>query len=100
MAESRVSETRQRWLRRPPNTLTQKGQAQRDESGAFLVILAVAMAASGGFVVARVVAERLELGRHLAGVAGMHTIVLARGRDQDRWIGPACFGQVIGGIGL
>lgn len=46
-------------LHRPSDTLAQKGETQRGESGAFLVVLAVAVAASGSLVVGSVVAQCL-----------------------------------------
>src|SRR5260370_40995969 len=65
-------------------------EAERRECGGFLVVLAVAVAAGGGLVEPNIlVAHRLELGRHLAGVAGMHPVVAAGGGDQDRRIRPS-----------
>jgi len=76
--------------------LPQKIQPQRRERRALLVVLAVAVAAGGGLVEMGVVAHRLQLRRHLAGVAGMDAVVAARSRDQNGRIAAARLGPVIG----
>ncbi len=87
-------------LSRPADLVAQEREAQRGEGGALLVVLAVAVAAGGGLVQVGLVAHRLQLGGHLARVAGMHAIVLARGGDQDRRIAVPRLGLVIGRVGL
>src|SRR6185436_11759053 len=84
----------------PADLVPQECIAQRDEARAFAVVLAVAVTAGRRFVEPGVVSHRLQLGRHLAGVAGMHTVVAARGGDQDRRIILAQCCGVIGGIGF
>ena len=74
--------------------------AERDERGAFLVVLAIAVTAGRRLVEIGLISHRLQLGRHLAGVAGMDAVVAPRGGDQDRRIFLAGLCGVIGGIGL
>src|SRR5947209_16745363 len=68
----------------PPDLVLQKLKSKHLEAGAFLVVLAVAVAACFGLVEISLVAHRLELCRHLARVAGMDTVIAPRGGDQDR----------------
>src|SRR6516164_6120299 len=84
----------------PPDLLAQEGIAERGESGALLVVLAVAVAAGGGLVEIRFTAHGLKFCRHLAGMSRMHAIVLARRRKEDRRIVTSRRRQVIGGISL
>src|SRR5277367_3168633 len=81
--------------------LPQEGISERQESGPFLVVLAKAMSSGGGLVEPNLpVPQGLQLRRHLAGVAGMHTIVAARGGDQDRRIRPTRHRLMVGRIGF
>src|SRR5215207_6211228 len=84
----------------PADLVPQEGVAERDEPGAFAVVLAVAVTAGRRLVEMGFVSHRLQLGRHLAGVAGMHAVVAARGGDQDRRVVLARYCSVIGGIGF
>src|SRR4051812_19284943 len=80
----------------PPDLLFQKPKANHLEPGAFLVVLAVAVAARFRLVEPGLVIHGLELCRHLARMSGMDTVVAPRGGDQDRRIGLAGFDVVIG----
>src|SRR5689334_5947831 len=59
----------------PANGVAQEIVAEGGEGGALLVVLAVAVAAGGGFVEIGFVAHCLQFGRHLAGVAGVDAVV-------------------------
>src|SRR3954466_12578911 len=77
---------------KPSDLGSEESVAQGRERGTFLVVLAVAVAASGGLIEVGLIPERLQLGGHLARVSGMDAIVLARCRKQDRRIGAAGHG--------
>src|SRR5579883_1740185 len=85
----------------PADVLLQEGIGQRHEVRALAIVLAVAVTAGRRLVEVRLaVPHRLQLGGHLAGMAGMHPVVAPRGGEQGRRIEPARLGRVIGRIGL
>ena len=83
-----------------PDLGPEKRVSQRHERRGFLVVLAIAVAAGRGLVEIGLVAHGLQLGGHLAGVAGMHAVVRAGRGQQDRRIAVPRRRQVIGRIGL
>src|SRR6187401_2624747 len=84
----------------PADALAQEGVAQGDEVRPLLVVLAVAVAAGRRLVeIGLAIAHRLQLGGHLARVAGMHAVVAPRGGEQDRRIGLAGLSLVVGRVG-
>src|SRR3954466_5967198 len=80
----------------PPDPAPQEAVAQRREARPFSVVLAVAMPARSRFIEIRLVPQRLELGGHFAGVAGVDAVVAAGGCEQDRGIVLAGDGGVVG----
>src|SRR5271155_3412621 len=80
----------------PADRAAQEIVAERREAGALAIVLAVAVAAGRRLVEQRVVAQRLQLGGHLARMPGMDAVVASAGRDQDRRIGLARRRHVIG----
>src|SRR6476620_2377377 len=83
----------------PPDPAPQEAVAQRREACPLGVVLAVAMPSRSRFIEIRLVPQRLELGRHFAGMAGMDAVVAAGGGDQDRGVVLAGDGGVVGGHG-
>src|SRR5215471_11569683 len=81
----------------PADGVTQEIVAKRGKRSALLVVLAVAVAAGGGFVKISFVAHRLQLCRHLAGMAGVDAVVAPARRDQDRRVMPDRDRVVVGG---
>src|SRR6476469_8399919 len=83
-------------LRLPADGTPQEGGAQGGEAGDLCIVLAVTMAASRRLMEQCRVSHGLQLGGHLAGMAGMDAVVPASGGQQDRWVRPARLGQVVG----
>src|SRR5436190_16811414 len=83
----------------PADAAAQERIAERAEMRPLLAVLAVTVAAGRRFVEVRLrVANRLQLGGHLAGVPGMDPVVLARGGEQDRRIGLAGLRLMVGRV--
>src|SRR6516162_11311101 len=80
----------------PADGAAQEIVAECGKGGALGIVLAVAMPAGGGLVKVSLVAHRLQLRRHLAGMARMHAVVAPAGRDQDRRVMMARYRVVIG----
>src|SRR5215471_15146713 len=81
----------------PTNCTAQEGVTQRYKGRHVLVVLAIAVPSRRKLVEMRFIPHRLQLGGHLAGVAGMGAVVATARRDQDRWIGTSWSRRVIGG---
>jgi hypothetical protein len=67
--------------------MPQEVVAECGKGRALGIVLAVAVTAGGGLVKLGLIAHRLQLRRHLAGVAGMHAIDAPARRNQDRRTG-------------
>src|SRR3954468_20034019 len=80
----------------PPDRLPQEIVPKRCERRPLRIVLAVAMPSRRRLMEIRFVPQRLELRRHLAGMAGVDAVVAAGGGDQDRGIVLARFGGVVG----
>ena len=79
-----------------PDRAPQERIGQRLVERELRVVGRARMTAGGRLVEIHLVAERPELRRHLAGVAGMHAVVAARGGEQDRRIADIGAHGVIG----
>src|SRR5215467_15711384 len=80
----------------PADGAAQKVVTESRERRALGVVLAIAVPTRGGLVKVGLIAHRLQLCRHLAGMSGMHAIFTPAGRDQDRRVTPAGDRVVIG----
>src|SRR5215469_3451022 len=68
----------------PADGAAQKVVTESREGRALGVVLAIAVPTRGGLVKVGLIAHRLQLYRHLAGMPGMHAVITPAGRDQDR----------------